>query len=219
VSVNGAKILVEGGVDVVALAGGGETAHGTVTGGPGSFHIQAANGTALTIDLTGSVGADGVLTGSGKSGGIYPGGQNGWVCPFTFTATSPPATSSPTSTTPSAVPGTTVPVPTSSVPDFFSPSMNIGCELDYGRTGVPDQAYCQTFVPPQSVTMTMAGTFTPCTGDDCVGNPGENTPTLPYGQASAVGPFLCVSATSGVTCTVSGQGFQISTSGITPVGG
>jgi hypothetical protein len=215
VSVNEARILVEGGADSIVTATTGEAAHGTISGGPRSFHIQAANGTALTVDLTGAVGADGVLTGRGKSGGIYPGGQNGWVCAFAFTAS--PQTSTPTGS--AAVPATTMPVPTSSVPDFFSPSMNIGCELDYGRTGVPDQAYCQTFTPPQSVTMATDGSFTPCTGDTCVGNPGIDTPTLAYGQASAVGPFLCVSAFSGVTCTVSGRGFQISRSGITPVGG
>jgi hypothetical protein len=108
---------------------------------------------------------------------------------------------------------------TSSVPDFFSPSMNIGCELDFGRTGVPDAAYCQTFTPPQSVTMSTDGTYKTCTGDNCVGNPGMDTPTLAYGQASQVGPFLCLSSPAGVTCTVSGRGFEIARSGITPVGG
>ncbi len=92
--------------------------------------------------------------------------------------------------------------------------------MDYGRgQGVPDQTYCQTDSPPQVVRMSTDGSFKTCTGDTCLGNPGQGTPTLAYGQTAGVGPFNCRSETSGVTCTVtSGRGFVISTAGITPVG-
>ena len=214
VSVNGAKVVVGGSTTSVVLQPSGEAAHGTVTAQGGGFHLHAANGTALTLDLTGTV-EHGVLHGTGQSGGIHPGGQTGWVCHFAFTAS---LQTSPTVTPTTGSTAMTL-VPPSSVADFFSPSMNIGCELDYGRAGVPDAAYCQTFLPPQSVTMSTDGSYKTCTGNDCVGNPGINTPTLAYGQATQVGPFLCVSAPTGVTCTVSGRGFEIARSGITPVGG
>jgi hypothetical protein len=62
--------------------------------------------------------------------------------------------------------------------------------------------------------MGVTGSFTTCTGEQCLANPGINTPTLVYGTATGVGPFVCKSATTGVTCTADGKGFQISTSGI-----
>jgi hypothetical protein len=103
--------------------------------------------------------------------------------------------------------------------EFFSPSGNISCEVNYHRDGVPDGAYCQTGTPAQSVHMDVTGSYTTCTGQQCLGNAGEGTPTLGYGTETGVGPFLCKSATTGVTCTAGGRGFQISTSGITSVSG
>lgn len=47
--------------------------------------------------------------------------------------------------------------------------------------------------------------------------PGTGTPTLAYGTATGVGPFLCTSASTGVTRTAGGKGFRISTSGVSPV--
>ncbi len=102
--------------------------------------------------------------------------------------------------------------------EFFSPSGNISCEVDYHRPGVPDAAYCETLTPTRSVTMSVTGTYTTCTGQMCESNAAEGTPTLGYGKETGVGPFLCESATTGVTCTAGGRGFQISTSGITYVG-
>ena len=67
--------------------------------------------------------------------------------------------------------------------------------------------------------MDVTGRYTTCTGQQCLGNPGTGTPTLAYGTATGVGPFRCASATSGVTCTAGGKGFQISASSITPVPG
>jgi hypothetical protein len=102
--------------------------------------------------------------------------------------------------------------------EFLSPSGNISCEIDYHRAGLT-QAYCQTITPARSATMDVTGRYTTCTGQQCLGNPGTGTPVLAYGTATGVGPFRCESATSGVTCTAGGKGFQISASGITPVPG
>lgn len=103
---------------------------------------------------------------------------------------------------------------------FLAPSHNLGCEIDYHRgNGMNDETYCQTDSPPQSVRMSTDGSFKSCTGDSCLGNAGQGTPTLAYGQTAGVGPFNCRSEPSGVTCTVTGgRGFTISTAGITPVG-
>ncbi|WP_025737295.1 hypothetical protein [Mycobacterium genavense] len=102
---------------------------------------------------------------------------------------------------------------------FVSPSRNISCEVNYQRAGLPDEAYCQTMEPPQSVQLSPAGVVTPCQGTSCLGNPGENTPTLAYGQSANIGPFSCISKQEGVTCTVSsGNGFALSNAGITSVG-
>ena len=112
------------------------------------------------------------------------------------------------------------PVCTATWCSFLSPSRNIGCEMDYGRgSGIPDETYCQTNNPPQSVRLSTSGTFKTCTGDSCLGNPGQGTATLNYGQTAGVGPFNCRSEASGVSCTVtSGRGFALSSTGVSPVG-
>ncbi len=125
--------------------------------------------------------------------------------------TAPLATAAPAPT--SSI--TLVPMQTASGGEFLSPTGNISCEVDYNRAGMT-QAYCQTGTPPQSVTMDPTGKYRICTGEQCLGNAGINTPTLAYGEATGVGPFLCVSATTGITCTAGGRGFRISRSGITP---
>jgi hypothetical protein len=103
---------------------------------------------------------------------------------------------------------------------FLSPSRNIGCEMNYQRgSGISDGTYCQSTAPPQSVHLSTDGTFKSCTGDSCLGNAGQGTPTLAYGQTVWLGPFSCGSEASGVTCKItSGRGFTISNSGIAPVG-
>src|ERR1035437_3923693 len=108
--------------------------------------------------------------------------------------------------------------PLTTTADFLTPTANISCEINYQRSGVADGTYCQTLSPPQSATMSTDGTYTTCTGPNCVGNPGVGTPTLAYGDTAQVGPFSCVSAVSGVTCTVAGRGFTIARSGIAPAG-
>jgi hypothetical protein len=112
------------------------------------------------------------------------------------------------------------PVCTQTWCSFLAPSRNLGCEMNYHRgSGIPDETYCQTDSPPQSVHMSTDGSFKPCTGETCLGNAGEGTPTLAYGQTAWAGPFSCRSEESGVTCKVtSGRGFTISTAGITSVG-
>ncbi|WP_238305167.1 MULTISPECIES: hypothetical protein [Mycobacterium] len=112
------------------------------------------------------------------------------------------------------------PVCTSTWCSFLSPSRNIGCELSYQRgSGIPDETYCQTNSPPLSVRLSTDGSFKSCSGETCLGNSGQGTPTLAYGQSAAVGPFTCRSESNGVTCTVaSGRGFTLSSSGATPVG-
>lgn len=107
---------------------------------------------------------------------------------------------------------------------FFSPSGNISCEIIYGGAGAgPDRASCQVASENLLVSMDVSGGYTSCTETDpqCVGgwNP-EDLRTLAYGTETGVGPFLCESATTGITCTVTnGKGFQVSRSGVTPVSG
>jgi len=101
--------------------------------------------------------------------------------------------------------------------EFLSPSENISCEIDDSAS--IRQVFCETISPPQSVTMTVDGTLTTCMGEQCLGNAGEETPTLPYGSATGTGPFRCLSTSQGVTCTVaSGKGFKIAAGGIAQFG-
>lgn len=140
--------------------------------------------------------------------------------PATSAATASAAAAAPPSTGAPATAGSTTLVPMQTVAggEFLSPSGNISCEIDYHRADLT-QAYCQTITPARSATMDITGRYTTCTGQQCLGNPGTGTPILAYGTATGVGPFRCESATSGVTCTAGGKGFQISASGITPVPG
>jgi hypothetical protein len=139
--------------------------------------------------------------------------------PSASAPTAPATAASPAATSATAVPApsaTLVPMQTTSGGEFLSPTGNISCEVDYHRAGLT-QAYCQTVTPARSVTMSAAGKYTTCSGEQCLGNPGTGTPTLAYGTATGAGPFRCESAATGVTCAADGRGFRISTSGITPV--
>ncbi len=108
---------------------------------------------------------------------------------------------------------------------FVSPLAGLSCEIDWQRDGIPNQVYCQTDSPPQTVTMDDGGVIKSCMDIDrpdfnskCEhGDPGD-APTLAYGQNAAGGPFTCLSAATGVTCTLpTGHGFSISAAGITRV--
>ena len=70
---------------------------------------------------------------------------------------------------------------------------------------------------PESVVLSLTGTFKVCKGQQCLGNPGINTPVLAYGRSTGSGPFRCLSTRAGVTCTAGAKGFQISRSGIKAV--
>jgi hypothetical protein len=102
--------------------------------------------------------------------------------------------------------------------EFISPTKNISCEID-NRPSLR-QIFCETISPPQSVTMTVNGALKKCVGQQCLGNAGENTPTLPYGTATGAGPFRCTSTRQGMSCVVSsGRGFEIAARGIATTGG
>jgi len=100
---------------------------------------------------------------------------------------------------------------------FLSPTRNLGCQIAQNPSS---QVRCVSFSPPQLATMTTDGTLTQCTGNTCeLGNPAMETPVLAYGAAIGNTAFLCLSTTTGITCTVpSGRGFTISRSGISAVG-
>jgi hypothetical protein len=107
---------------------------------------------------------------------------------------------------------------------FWSPSGNIGCELDEaappGTQGSAPLAYCGSASPPQAVVLDQYGspTLTGC-GDSCTGATPPGAPTLAYGRTASHSVFSCQSQTTGITCTApSGAGFTISRSGITRVG-
>ncbi|WP_052960490.1 hypothetical protein [Mycobacterium sp. EPa45] len=101
---------------------------------------------------------------------------------------------------------------------FYSPSRNIGCEINTGGRVGQDGVYCQTDDPPQTVQMDSTGAFHSCAGISCLGNAPADIPMLGYGETMAVGQFRCLSEESGVTCTTGGRGFTISRSGIGTAG-
>jgi hypothetical protein len=118
-----------------------------------------------------------------------------------------------------------VPLQTKRNGEFFSPLPKVGlnCEID-AETPMFKEALCETFQPAESVTMSPKGKIKKCTGphagEHCLGDPGEHTPTLPYGRWSGAGPFRCLSTRSGMLCTVTkGAGFLMSATRITRIRG
>jgi hypothetical protein len=103
---------------------------------------------------------------------------------------------------------------------FYSPSRNLGCELDDRRAGVPSEVFCQSLKTPHSVKLGLNGRIKICRGESCLGNPGEGTPVLAYGRQVTVGRFRCFSLTAGVKCIVisSGKGFLIDKAGVRRLG-
>ena len=216
-------LTVNGATASIAPVGGGTPFAGRATTTGSTFSIHLTNGIsnapgAIVIDLTGSIQPNGDLSGQSANGGVYPGGTNGFSCNYPFTATRTSATTGPSSPVTTLPTGqSTVPVQTVTGGEFRSPTGNISCEIHYQDGGIADDVSCQTFTPPQSVTMSPDGSFKTCTGTDCVGDPGIGTPTLSYGASTGLGPFKCVSALSGITCTASGKGFEISRTGVAAV--
>jgi hypothetical protein len=109
---------------------------------------------------------------------------------------------------------------TPTITEFYSPSKNISCEIDNNvGTSATTAALCLTLSPPKSVTLKTDSSLTECTGQDCLSNAGENTPTLAYGQSITLGPFTCASSTAGMKCTLAnGDGFLISSTATTALG-
>jgi hypothetical protein len=109
---------------------------------------------------------------------------------------------------------------TSTSTEFYAPSGNLECEIDsqFGHNALT-QVLCLTETPPQSVTLGADGALQHCTGQGCLSNAGLNTPELRYGTSIALGPFTCLSMTSGMKCTLgNGNGFTLARSGVTPLG-
>jgi len=120
------------------------------------------------------------------------------------------------------VPAVSVPRATADTPNvqsFKSPSGNIHCEVDFQRAGASDGAYCMSVNPPQHALIGPDGALKDvCTNDmSCLSNGPVDESVLPYGQSTGIGPFMCHSEQSGMTCTANGKGFTISSSGIAPV--
>ena len=95
--------------------------------------------------------------------------------------------------------------------EFYSPSRNLGCEMDDYRGDIPSEVYCQSFRSPHSVRLHLNGALKQCSGQRCLGNAGEHTPKLAYGRQITLGRFRCLSRRVGVECVVisSGKGFLI----------
>jgi hypothetical protein len=123
-----------------------------------------------------------------------------------------------TSTT-SRTSGTLAPQ-TADTTEFYSPSKNISCEIDFNFTSsMQTDAFCLTYSSPKSVTLMTDSTLKECTGTGCLANAGVDTPTLAYGQTVSLGPFTCASSTAGVKCALAnGDGFLISSSATTALG-
>ena len=96
---------------------------------------------------------------------------------------------------------------------FVSPTKNIACYIDPASGG---SLRCATFSPPRLVTMDATGSVKTCSGPQCnLGNPAMETPVLPYGSATAGGPFQCLATEQAMLCTVIGhKGFALSRSGV-----
>ena len=171
-------------------------------------------GFALSACSSGTSSAVGAASAATPSASAPTATAHSTVSPVATSAPAVPPT--PTTAVSTAAPGTTlVPMQTAAGGEFLSPSGNISCEVDYHRAGLT-RVYCQTAKPARSVTMGANGRYTSCTGEQCLGNAGDGTPTLAYAASTGVGPFRCESAAAGITCVADGKGFRIATSGITP---
>jgi hypothetical protein len=98
---------------------------------------------------------------------------------------------------------------------FHSPTGNIQCQVS-AHDSRGTAAYCQTFKPARSVTLSASGAIKTCRGSHCLGNGPEDAFTLKYGRSVTVGPFRCTSLQSGMRCvaTASGRGFELSRKGV-----
>lgn len=109
--------------------------------------------------------------------------------------------------------------PADSFPVFISPSGNIGCQMDAKnvRCDIREAEFAEPAAPSNcpldygdSVGVRLSGPgFFVCHGDTAV-DPGA--PQLAYGESTGIGPFVCQSAESGISCTNTdtGNGFTLS---------
>jgi hypothetical protein len=140
----------------------------------------------------------------------------------TGTSSAPARTS--TASTATSTSSTTSEAPTRVVhlASFESPTGNIGCMLFAGETARCDIVHHTWVLPPRpascpqivdfgqglEVGTSGSGRFV-CAGDTARD---PTSPKLSYGTASQIGDFLCVSRSTGMTCTnqASGHGFTLS---------
>jgi hypothetical protein len=96
---------------------------------------------------------------------------------------------------------------------FRSPTGNLSCAMGVFIIS------CQSRKLAQTVSMGVDGLLGTCR-PGCTSVLHSNWPTLAYGKRVNVGPFRCVSQTSGFTCRVirSGKGFLIDSKSIRRVG-
>ncbi|HEX4518515.1 MAG TPA: hypothetical protein VH063_02935 [Gaiellaceae bacterium] len=99
---------------------------------------------------------------------------------------------------------------------FFGPGVTTSCEMNIGVPKIPTSVYCQTYPHTESVILSPKGKLTICHGNNCIGNPPEQIPTLVYGSWIDGGPFRCTSKRAGVQCVVrsTGHGFLIAPTSI-----
>jgi hypothetical protein len=161
--------------------------------------------------LTGCGGATKTVIVEGPPGGP---GTSSSAAGQTRTATSSTAT---TATTPSEAPTSFV-----HVEAFQSPTGNIGCMVVGGSTARCDIVRRSWAPPPrpsscpqivdfgQGLEVGHAGAARFVCAGDTARDPSASK--LPYGTASHVGAFVCVSRATGMTCTnrSNGHGFLIS---------
>jgi hypothetical protein len=104
----------------------------------------------------------------------------------------------------------------------ISSDRNIWCGFVFNPT---PEARCASLAPVHTARLRVNGAVTTCdTSSDCLkGFEHESGHVLSYGQANEWNDFHCQSETKGITCTViggkaAGNGFLISSSGVTQVG-
>lgn len=156
-------------------------------------------GAALTLGACGSSSSSTTTTAA-------PNGTSTSVMPTTSSTT---ASGSTTTSTTAVV--TSVPCPSAgstTVCEFYSPTKNISCEINTSN------ALCLTITPARSATLAADGTYMACQGETCLSNAGLGTQSLAYGTSTSNGTYTCLSLPTGMTCTATGRGFTISTSGI-----
>ncbi|WNB86742.1 hypothetical protein [Cellulomonas sp. ATA003] len=130
-----------------------------------------------------------------------------------------PTDPGPTAPAPTAGPGTSADAGT-----FASPSGNIACEIgaDAATCTIADSTAEPVTVEGcagpvgQVVTVTAAGSETPCITGAIPGPAAPGTPVLDYGQSATVDDFTCESEESGMTCRhePSGAGFTLARAGV-----